>query len=353
MPITFINLSDYYKHFNNLKKAKYYANEALKYAKETHNNKFWLETLQKLSKLTSGEQSKNYLQEYIILNDSLIQKERQLKNQFAKIRYETDKKEKENTLLKAENENKEIEIYKEKQQKIIIFIVGVVAIIISVLLFMLKRKKLLYKTTLQKTQATYKERDRIAQELHDGILGKLFGTRFGLGFIKVKGEKEEVDKYHSLLDKLQEIEKEIRDVSHKLSYTTNSTSENYNEMITKIIREKSAIGNFKYAINTASEVSWNAFNEEVKFNVYRIVQEALHNIIKHSNAKNITLSIYYKSENLIIEIEDDGVGFDVKKLTRGVGLNNIKSRVNKLKGSFNINSEIGEGAMLKVKIPFV
>ncbi len=353
LPTTFINLSDYHKYFNNLKKAKYYANEALKYAKQTHNNERWLKALEFLSELTSGEQSKNYLQEYITLNDSLIQKERQLKNQFAKIRYETDKKEKENTLLKADNEKKEIEIYKERQQKIIIFIVGVVAIIISILLFILKRKKLLYKTTLQKTQATYEERDRIAQELHDGILGKLFGTRFGLGFIKVKGEKEEIDKYHSLLDKLQEIEKEIRDVSHKLSYTTNSTSENYNEMITKIVREKSIIGNFKYDVNTASEVSWNAFNEDVKFNVYRIVQEALHNIIKHSKAENITLSIYYKSENLIIEIEDDGVGFDVKKLSKGVGLNNIKSRVNKLKGSFNINSEIGLGATLKVKIPFV
>lgn len=123
-------------------------------------------------------------------------------------------------------------------------------------------------------------------------------------------------------------------------------------MITKIVREKSIIGDFKYDVNTSSEVCWDMFNEDIKFNVYRIVQEALHNIIKHSKAKNITLSVYYKSENLIITIEDDGVGFDVKKLTKGVGLNNIRSRVSKLKGYFTLDSKIGVGATLKIKIPF-
>ena len=352
LAITNTLLSRYYSDKKQLTKAKNHANEAIKYAKQTHNNKRWLEALQLLSELTKGTQSKTYLQEYITLNDSLIQKERELKNQFAKIRYETDKKEKENTFLKEENSKKEVEIYKERQLKLIAFFIGVASIIISVLLFMLKRKKLLYKTTLQKTEATYKERDRIAQELHDGILGKLFGTRFGLGFVKVKGEKEEVDKYHKLLNQLQEIEREIRDVSHKLSYTTNSTSENYSEMITKTVREKSTIGNFSYDINT-SEVSWSNFNEEVKFNVYRIIQEALHNIIKHSKAKNIIVSIYHKSDNLILEIKDDGVGFNIKKLSDGVGLTNIKSRVHKLKGTFNIDSKIGIGSNLKVEIPIL
>ncbi len=352
LAITNTLLSRYYSDKKQLTKAKHYANEAIKYAKQTHNNKRWLEALQLLSKLTKGTQSKTYLQEYITLNDSLIQKERELKNQFAKIRYETDKKAKENSFLKEENSKKEVEIYKERQLKLIAFFIGVASIIISILFFMLKRKKLLYKTTLQKTEATYKERDRIAQELHDGILGKLFGTRFGLGFVKVKGEKEEVDKYHKLLNQLQEIEREIRDVSHKLSYTTNSTSENYSEMITKIVREKSTIGNFSYDINT-SEVSWSNFNEEVKFNVYRIIQEALHNIIKHSKAKNIIVSIYHKSDNLILEIKDDGVGFNIKKLSDGVGLTNIKSRVHKLKGTFNIDSKIGIGSNLKVEIPIL
>ena len=87
-----------------------------------------LEALQNLSDLTGDKQSKLYLNEYIILSDSLFQNERRLKNQFAKIRYETDKKEKENVILKTENQQKQAEILYHKQQKTIGWLAAAIGI---------------------------------------------------------------------------------------------------------------------------------------------------------------------------------------------------------------------------------
>ena len=208
--ITQINLSNYYKDLKQNKKAFFHSNKALKYAKQTHNNKKWLEALENLSNLTTGEQSKKYLQEYITLNDSLFQKERLLKNQFAKIRYETDKKEKENTILKTDNEKKQAEITYQKQQKTIGWLAaasGILLFGLSVMFFFQRRRKLLFQAQLERVQAREHERKQIAKSLHDEVAGDL----------RLLHQKLEKSNLLEEAQKLDTVKDNVRNLSHQLS----------------------------------------------------------------------------------------------------------------------------------------
>ena len=346
LPTTHINISNYYKDLNQTQEALFHSKEALKYAKLTHNNKKWLESLINLSYLTNGKKSKQYLLEYISLNDSLFQNERQLKNQFAKIRYETDKKEKENTILKEE-------VVQQKQQKTIGWLLAIISLLglgVGSLFFVLRRKQLLYQTQLQKTKAKYLERDRIAQELHDGVLSKLFGTRLGLGFLNLKGDRDELHKHQHLLNELQQIEKEIRNVSHKLSYKINE-SDNFKLLLIDLLEEKSNIGNFEYRLDVANTFNWTDVDEKIKHNIYRILQEVFQNCIKHAKATCVQLHVNKENTDLVIMVKDNGIGFNSTKENNGIGLKNIHSRTEKLKGTIETISKLGEGTSIKISIP--
>lgn len=351
---TYLNFAAFYNKKKDFKKVIRYLKKSLFFSEKTHNNKRWLEALQLLSKLTTDKESNKYLQEYIQLNDSLFLEERRLKNQFARIRYETDKKEKENVALKSENEKIAIEILKQKQQKTISWFLAIISLLglgVSILFYILKKRKLLYKSQLQKAQATFEERDRIAQELHDGVLGKLFGTRFSLGFLKITGNEQEQEKYIELLNELQDIEKEIRDVSHALSHTIKSNSESYELILRELIEQKSRIANFSYNVSIGSEVVWEQIKEKDKAQLYRIIQEALQNIVKHAKAKHVVLTIYLKEKQLYISVKDNGIGFDITKSVEGIGVKNMKTRIKKLKGTIRMSSKPGEGATIQMHFP--
>ena len=82
-----------------------------------------------------------------------------------------------------------------------------------------------------------------------------------------------------------------------------------------------------------------------------MIQEATQNINKHSKAKNIRISFLLINNTLKLQIEDDGVGFDIKKCKKGIGIQNMTNRIKKLKGSIEIISKIKTGTTLKINIP--
>lgn len=353
-----IHISDYYKYIKDTINALKYATEANILAKQIKNGGDYLTTLKQLADLDK-QNSKKYLDRYIVFNDSLISTERKIQNKFTRIEFETDEYIEETKRL--------------NQQRIWILITSIGGILILSLLYFLRVQKVkneklsleaeqqkaneeVYVLTLQQKakleEEKVKERNRISEELHDGILGKLFGTRFGLGFLPIKGDDDLLEKHQSFLNELQEIEKEIRDVSHKLSDNFDSSNINFTTIIEQLLKDKSTIGNFKYNFSFDENISWKGINEVTKANVYRIVQEALQNIIKHAKAKNVTLVFSNKNQNLIIDLKDDGVGFNVKKGKKGIGIKNIKSRVEKLNGTIQFLSETGKGTSLLITTPY-
>ena len=317
-------------------KAKFHAQKGYELAKSVNNNTTRLLALLKLGELTNGIKSKQYYQEYAQLNDSLNYRERYLKGQFAKVRYETEKKDKENVGLKLENSEKQAELESERLQKVLFALIGVLAIIISITYFRNRRKKLIYKAQLQKIEATEeertRERNRISQELHDGILSRLFATRMRMGFLEFETEKEFKKQHQSFLDELQSVEKEIRDVSHKLSNNFNSSHNDFIMSIHELLKTQNSLGDFQYKFHTDSNILWEKIGEEIKENIYRILQESIQNTIKHAKASWVFIDFLKIDKNLIIKIKDDGVGFNTKEDNGGIGIKNIHARVENLGG---------------------
>ncbi|MDY0780396.1 ATP-binding protein [Tenacibaculum sp. IB213877] len=339
---THINISNYYKDLNQNKKALFHAKEALQYAKQTHNNKRWLGALELLSWLTTGKESNQYLQEYIQLNDSLVQHERSLKNQFAKIRYETDKKEKENTLLKTENEKKQAEISFHKQQTTIGWLFAIASLLalgLSISFFILRRRKLVYNAQLQKEEARENERQQIAKSLHDEVAGDL----------RLLHQRLEKSQLFEEAQKLENVKDNVRNLSHQLS-SISFDKVSFNDQIINLVSDYFS-PNLKIKVTGLKGIEWSEINNSIKRLLFLSVRESIQNSQKHAQATQITINFSVHKKSVFLEITDNGVGFDTSVKKQGIGLHNIQERVEQLKGKFFIMSEVGNGTKTQIQIP--
>ncbi|MCF6168105.1 tetratricopeptide repeat protein [Lutibacter sp.] len=352
-----LHLAELYALKQDTSKAIKLANEAHNLANKIENNRDKLKSLLLLSKI-DAKKSNTYLKNYVHLNDSLQIEERKIRNKFTRIRFETDEYIRETEKLSA--------------QKILISVGAFFTILILSFAYFLrvqrtKNKELLFEREQQKSneeifslmlkqqskleEGRLKERHRISEDLHDGVLGKIFGTRIGLGFLNIKGDEGAIKKHQFFINELQNIEKEIRTISHELKNEILSSKEDFFKIIDGLIEQKSNLGNFEYKTVYDNKIHWSEINDGIKINLYRILQEALQNIIKYANANNVKIEFKLEENTLILLIEDDGIGFNVFEKRKGIGIKNMKSRVRKLNGVFEINSTINKGTTIFVSCP--
>lgn len=355
--ISKIHLSQYYAIIKDSLKAIKYAKEANVLSKEIKNSGNYLESLNLLSKL-DAENATDYLNKYISFSDSLQNADRMIQNKFTRIAYETDEYIEEARRL--------------SQQKLLILISALVLMLIISLVYYIiiqraRTEKLLLETEQQKAneqvyiltlkqqvkleEEKTRERNRISQELHDGILGKLFGVRVDLGFLDIKGDDRTLKQHEVFLDELQHIEMEIREVSHKLNISFNSSEIDFSCILKQLLENKSRLGKFTYQLDIDETIGWGEIDEIIKVNLYRILQEALQNVVKYARAEKVSLSFSIERNSLTVNLNDDGTGFQIKKQKKGIGIKNMKSRIEKLKGIFFIQSEIGKGTTIHFTIP--
>jgi signal transduction histidine kinase len=101
-------------------------------------------------------------------------------------------------------------------------------------------------------------------------------------------------------------------------------------------------------VDIAADDSCDELPEEYKTCIYRIVQEALHNVVRHAHARVVRINVRQSNEQLLLTIQDDGCGFDTRE--SGLGLLGIGERVANLGGSFRVESQPGKGALLAVSL---
>jgi len=352
------HLAQYYAYARDSVKAIAFAKEANQLAKEIKNSRDYLESLSILANLDS-QNSAIHLKRHIEYSDSLQIIERKIQNKFTRISFETDEYIEETERL--------------AEQKVRITTISLVTVLVFLLLIFIgyqksRHNRLLFENDQQKiNEQIYlislkqqeklenekiKERNRISEELHDGVLGKLFGTRMNLGFLAIEGDKDTLEQHQLYIDELQTIEKEIRDVSHELSDNFDNSQINFLIIINEVLETNSKLGGFKFELNPDESIDWLQVNQIIKINLYRILQEALQNIIKHAQAKNVSISFDIIDESkLIMKIKDDGVGFDRKERRKGIGMKNMSSRTKKIKGVFTVLSDPTKGTVLTIQIP--
>ncbi len=335
-------LADYYLKENNLKEANYHAKKGLKLARKSGNTDRVLENLYTLGALISGDQIKTYLKEYILLNDSLFTRERNLKNQFAKIRYETEKKDKENHQLKEENTQKQLQIAKERQQKLIaILLAGMSLLTIGFGAYLVRnrRKQLLFQAQLKSVEAREKERQQIAKTLHDEVAGDL----------RMLHQRLAKNTQNEEAQKLDIIKENVRNLSHRLSSVHFKEVSFKNQMIN--LAGDCFENNFSVFIQNLDVIDWKAIDESIKRVLYLSCRESVQNTQKYAETSKIHLVFSQVKKEILLSIKDEGKGFDIAKAPNGIGLKNMKERVEDLQGTFAIESEENRGTTINIRIP--
>ncbi len=335
-------ISYYYYDAKNFEKALFHAKKSLEYSEKSGNLIRKLNSLSKLSNLETPQKAKIYFRKYIQLNDSLIKNERALKNQFARVRFETDKIDNENKTLKVENYNKQLEIEQEKQQKIIGFLLATGSLLIlgiSFLVFKNRRKKLAFEAQLQKAEARENERKQIAKSLHDEVAGDL----------RVLYQHLEQTNQLNIANKLNVVKNNVRNLSHQLSSVHFEEVSFKDQMINLISDYFSA--KCKITINGLKENDWKAIANPIKRTLYLSTRESIQNSMKHATATQIKIALKQDKNNVYLTVEDNGVGFDLSEKANGIGLKNQRERIEELKGNIEIKSEINRGTTIKIEIP--
>ena len=358
MSISKLHIADYYMRIGDTSKALLYAKEANTIATIIKNSDNTLSSLVLLSKLDK-ENSSKYLNKHIALSNTIKESEKKLKDEFARIRFETNE---------FKRKNKELIL-----QKSLILTIAIGSTLILSLLFFIKiqstRNKALklekeqrkataeiYRLMLNQQskleEGRIKERHRISEELHDGILGKIFGTRMGLAFLDIDVDEKTKAEHQKFISELQKIEKEMRTISHDLKNEILTSQTDFISIVEEFVKDQTQTLGIDFYINRDLNINWNLINDDIKINIYRVIQEALQNIIKHANAKVIYIEIKKDEDTIYLKIEDNGKGFDNDKLKKkGIGLINMESRVESLGGDFTIKSSLGSGTEIKITIP--
>ena len=198
-------------------------------------------------------------------------------------------------------------------------------------------------------QAQESERQQLGLELHDNVNQILVGAMLNLGMTKVGSPDqipEHVEKTRSYI--LRAIE-EIRNLSHRLtpaSFNDISLKEAFDPLIQSI----NVDNRFKISFHF-DEIDHNNISDDIKINLYRILQEQLKNIVKYASATSIEIILTLTAGGIQMSIADNGVGFDPGKTRTGIGLSNIKKRAELFKGKFTLNTAEGKGCVITVEIP--
>ena len=355
--ISQIHLSEYFASKKDTLKALQYSNKALKTARNSKNKRNLLLPLKQLAVIEPAKAAV-YNKEYIQINDSLQKADRSIAEKFTRIEYETDEIKQENTDLTTQNRN-------------LVYIFGSI-LILGMFLYIIKAQKaknreLLYKQEQQKVnEEIYNlmisqqnnvetirvmEKKRVAQELHDGVLGRMFGVRMNLDSLnKNYGESASRQRISYLIE-LKNIEQDIREISHDLNREKSELINNFVAIVDNLFEDQKKTFKSKLYSAIDSNIKWEAMSNANKINLYRIVQESLQNINKYAQASSIKVEFKKELDNLFLQISDDGIGFNVNKAKKGIGLQNMLSRINECKGTFEIKSKRGEGTIITVTVP--
>jgi len=195
-----------------------------------------------------------------------------------------------------------------------------------------------------------KERQRLSRELHDGIGQYLISIKMKLESLLYLDEKEVKEQISRLRIDFDETLDEIRRISNNLMP---SVLEAFGVVfaIRNLCVETSEHTGLKISLDFKGD--FESLNTTIKTYIFRIAQEALNNIVKHAGATSVEIALERKKEEVLFMIRDNGRGFNLKEISAGTGhgMNNMRERVNLLKGGIEIDSHENKGTQILIYIP--
>lgn len=353
-----LHLAEYYKEKGNDSLAKAYAEMARDATKQMNNNEELLRSYQLLTEVSDSKEGLKYAKSYIKLNDSIVNEERSARDKFARIRFETDQLVQEKAQISKENEF------------LVIAVLGLTALFLLVYIIFRQQqsnKELLFAQAQQESneeiyrlllnqqvkleEGRQMEQQRMSEELHDGVLGRLFGVRLSLDGINQRANDGFTEARNKYIDELKAIEKEIRLISHDLGTDTLTPDVAYIDVVESLISDLCDAHKMDFEFSNDENIDWEEIEDQKKVNLLRILQESLQNIFKHAQATKVKISFDYIDDKINLTVLDNGVGFKSSKVKRGIGLKNITNRVGQMSGVVDFISNQDRGTTVHVSVP--
>ncbi|MBL0049576.1 MAG: sensor histidine kinase [Bacteroidetes bacterium] len=368
MILSMLNIGESYKEMKQFSKALEYFSQAEKICIENEAKPLLKDAYHSIGdcyeKMKEFDMAYFYLDKYSSLKDSLLNDESTQQIAEMQTKFEAQKKD-----LQIKNQIAELAVNKAdaaRKRILIYFLIGaaLLTLVISYLLYnryKLKQQALLDFEILKQQEIRSKaiieaeenERRRIAQDLHDGIGQILSAAKLNLSGLEDKISLESLEarsQFKNAMDLVDESVKEIRTVSH-------------NMMPNALLKLGlvAAVREFVQKLNTGEKVKIdlevNGLNERLEPTteavLFRVLQEIVSNVIKHAKANQVSMQLIRHDTELTAMVEDNGVGFDTRKLNdfEGIGLKNIQSRIAYLKGKVHFDSTLGKGTTVVIEIP--
>tara|TARA_R110002050_G_scaffold273113_1_gene417041 strand:- start:30910 stop:32853 length:1944 start_codon:yes stop_codon:yes gene_type:complete len=365
---TQIALANNYVVQRQFKKARETLSNALKVIEENSFVEFKIDAFKLLAKIEvlTGDFENAYLnyEAYSKAKDSFFE-EKKIKTVYElETKYQTEKKEKEILSQRADLAEKELYINQKNTQ---IVGLGILAIVLSVLGYLVYKQQKLKNQQLKKeselkealvkieTQNKLNEqRLKISRDLHDNIgaqltfiISSIDNLQYGF---KITNKK--------LTNKLSHISAFTKDTIYELRDTIWAMNKNAISLedlqgrISNFIDNADVSSNsINFSFNIDESLSKNLeFKSVMGMNIYRIIQEAIHNAIKYSEASNVTVNIKKLKNSIKFVVEDNGKGFEEKDIMLGNGLNNMRKRAHDIDATLKIKSDLNKGTSIILEI---
>lgn len=293
---------------------------------------------------------------YAAIKDTLLNEANVKAIADMEVKYETEKKEQEIKLQQSEISRKNI---------VIAAVAGLLALVILLGFSAYRRYRLQQQARLQAEimrqqelatkaviEAEEEERKRIARDLHDGVGQMMSAAKMNLSAFESEIKFASTDQqlsFEKIISLVDESCKEVRSVSHNMmpnALLKSSLSSAVQDFIDKL--DKKTIQVHLYTEGLDQRLDAN-----VETVLYRVIQECVNNVIKHSGANTLDISVIRDTDGISATIEDNGKGFDTKDKSKfdGIGMKNISTRVEYLKGTVDFDSTPGKGTLVAVHVP--
>ena len=294
-----------------------------------------LYALERLVKLSPDQQSKQYFRTYKKLEDSVETDRNAAKNQFAVIRYETEKNKADNLLLQKDNTEKKYQIIKQKIVSISTIFVLVAASIIAVLWYKKRKQRL----ELEAQTAIRENQLKTSKKVHDVVANGLYRVMTEIE------NQEEIDK-DRVLDKIEDLYEKSRDISYE---EVKFTDQNFHERVSDLIKSF-ATETTKVALAGNDEQLWKKVSAQVKYEIDNILQELMVNMKKHSSASNVAVRFEQKQDKINIYYTDNGVGMP-EEMRFNNGLRNTGTRIESIRGEITFDTKVEKGLKIQISFP--
>lgn len=329
---SYAHLTDYFSN-KDVKKALDFAYKRKTIVFENKSVEDQLEVYQQLILLENPTNSKKYFEAYQKLNDSIQLERNKAKNQFALIRFDSEKNKA--NFLKAEAEN-------EKKKNKILSLYIVVILLLFLLCFAYfwhKRRK--QKLEQEKVLEVKKTELKYSKKVHDKVANGIYHV---MSDIENKSEFNRDE----ILDKLEEVYEISRDISYDKK--DEAQHENFAAKLSQLISSFDSDKAKIYLIGNENEL-WSIISHQAKAEIFWVIQELLTNMKKHSQASRVVLNFKQENQQFYMNYSDNGIGISMLKPKNG--LQNTVSRISSLKGDVIFETENVNGLKIIIKFPIL